>query len=52
MGAFFVQRYDLSYTQNRELSWLDFNRRVLAQSAGSAPLFERLRFLAITASKE
>ncbi len=35
---------------NRELSWLDFNRRVLAQTAGSAPLFERLRFLAITAS--
>ena len=35
---------------NRELSWLDFNRRVLAQCTGSAPLFERLRFLAITAS--
>ncbi len=35
---------------NRELSWLDFNRRVLAQTKGSAPLFERLRFLAITAS--
>ncbi len=35
---------------NRELSWLDFNRRVLAQTAGSAPLFERMRFLAITAS--
>lgn len=36
---------------NRELSWLEFNQRVLDEAADSAiPLFERLKFLAITAS--
>ncbi len=40
---------DLVY--NRELSWLDFNWRVLHQATDSrAPLIERLKFLAITAS--
>ena len=36
---------------NRELSWLDFNQRVLDQAIDeSLPLLERVKFLAITAS--
>ncbi len=36
---------------NRELSWIDFNRRVLAQALDeSIPLLERIKFLAIVSS--
>ena len=42
------ERHDFSYTQNRELSWLRFDGRVLDEAFDeSVPLFERLKFVAI-----
>ena len=39
------------YYRNRELSWVGFNERVLSEARDkSLPLFERLKFLSITAS--
>jgi len=39
------------YYENRELSWIKFNDRVLSESTDrDIPLFERLKFLSITAS--
>ena len=36
---------------NRELSWLEFNYRILGEARDkTTPLFERLKFLSITAS--
>src|ERR1044071_4746184 len=43
---------DPSLYLNRELTWLAFNRRVLAEAEDDRnPLLERVKFLAITGSK-
>ena len=40
-----------NYTQNRELSWLRFNERVLEEARDeSVPLMERMKFVAIFTS--
>lgn len=42
---------DPKYYENRELSWLKFNERVLSEAENPEnPLFERVKFLGITAS--
>ena len=47
MAGFFNPAYYI----NRELSWLDFNYRILDEARDKTnPLFERLKFLSITAS--
>ncbi len=49
-----ADKFDLKrseYYYNRELSWLLFNNRILEEARDkSLPLFERLKFLSITAS--
>ncbi len=45
------RKRDFSYTQNRELSWLRFDCRVLDEAFDeTVPLFERLKFCAIFGS--
>lgn len=43
--------YDTSFTQNRELSWLKFNTRVLDEALDeNVPLYERMKFVEIFTS--
>src|SRR5271166_2142561 len=46
-----IEAFDAERFFNRELSWLEFNKRVLEESGNERnPLFERVRFLAISGS--
>jgi polyphosphate kinase len=47
-SASFIDTGDPAQYLNRELSWLEFNARVLSEAGASdVPLFERLKFLGI-----
>ena len=51
MGEKAIDYRNKQYYTNREMSWLLFNKRVLSEARDKQiPLFERLKFLSITAS--
>lgn len=51
MSELTVKYANPEYYHNRELSWLQFDRRCLSEARNKDnPLFERLKFLSITAS--
>ena len=44
-----VEKYKPEHYENRELSWLKFNERILGEARDKENLlFERLKFLSIT----
>ena len=51
MAAEIINFRNPQYYINRELSWIEFDRRCLSEARNKEnPLFERLKFLSITAS--
>jgi polyphosphate kinase len=47
-GSLSIEAGDPAHYLNRELSWIEFNARVLAEAASAeVPLYERLKFLGI-----